>query len=133
MTFPIIPENTPINLQDNERWRLRVTLSLRAPFDPKTQSASRIPEAFPPQTFNSPILATQAVIQAQYSGSAVGRILRIQRSSLGSGSNIVTSGRRIWRGLQLITFNQDLIGGFQLRFLAYRRIPDVTLLIYEYL
>lgn len=132
MVLPL-PEETPLNLTDSNRWTLRVSATFNATLNPDGASYSRIPEWFPDISFTSPILMVQALTTNQTSNRFAARFLQTQVMGIDGGQPVVVTARRIWLGRNLIRLAQDIEGGYQVRILPYLRMSNITLLIWEFL
>jgi hypothetical protein len=131
MALPF-PETTPIDFQDGSRWLLRLSNTINATEKPEGNGYNPIPEWFPSVSFTSPFLAIQATTNLTTASKLMGRILQYQGTSL-SGGTLTISARKVWRGLQVVRFSQDIEGEYSIRILPKPKISNLTLLIYEYL
>ena len=132
MALPI-PENPPLNLQDSSRWQLRESVNLSSTIA-EDGAYNRIPEYFFSFSFASPILAIQALSFANLGNKKkVGRILQTTEAGIQGGVPVILTARNIWLGISLLKFAQDLNQTYKLRFLAGLYIPEISILLYEYL
>ncbi len=132
MTLPL-PEETPLNLQEETRWELIDSVTLNAQLTQGGTSYNPIPEWFCPSTFISPILRIQAVSSDTTNRKLMGRLLQMQEIPSGSSNNVSLASRKIWRGSQILRFGQDIEGSYSIQILPRYYVQNLTLLVYEFL
>ncbi len=132
MALPL-PEETPLDLQDEIRWTLRDSITLNAQQVPDRNAYNPIPEWFCPVTFTSPILRIQAVSSDTTNRKLMGRLLKMQEIPSNSGNKVSLASRKIWRGSQLLRFEQDIEGSYSIQILPRHYVQNLTFLVYEFL
>ncbi len=127
-----IPENTPLNLGDSSRWHLRESVTLNASSRPGGQGYDPINEWFPLYEFSSPILLIQSASNDGGTQNLMGRLLQYQNLLPGGNVQVSLASRRLWRGTQLVRFEQDIEGTYQISILPRFHVHNITWLIYEF-
>ena len=127
-----IPENTTLNLGDSSRWHLRESVTLNAYPRPGGEGYNPINEWFSSYSFSSPILSIQLASNDGGTQNLMGRLLQYQNLLPGGNTQVSLASRRLWRGTQLVRFDQDIEGNYRIRILPRFYLHNITWLIYEF-
>jgi hypothetical protein len=127
---PIIPDDTPLNLADPQRWAFRYSNTFIAPTE-DGKIISPIPEQSLSVSLTSPVLAVQALAQNDQWANYLGSLS--QRQEIGINATARLSRFAVLRGTSLVRFNQDVTGAYTLTFLPNSKIERVLISIFEYL